>query len=101
MADEEKQSEVVRILRRIEKRMGAFETKLDELGERVGKLGRTITERVGQLGNSCGVAFRQVKRGVEHLTEAVDETKQDLSRYGGYITQSTWEVDPLIIWGKT
>ena len=96
MADEEKQSEVVRILRRIEKRMGAFEIKLDELGERVGKLGRTITERVGQLGNGCGEAFRQVKRVVEHLTEAVDETKQDLSMYGGYITQSTWDTEPFL-----
>ena len=32
-------------------------------------------------------------------TEAVDETKQDLSMYGGYIARSTWDVDPLVEWG--
>ena len=86
MADEQKESEVVRILRQIEKRMGAFETKLNKLGDMVHK-----------LGNGCGEAFRQVKKVIEHLTEAVDETKQDLSLYGGYISRSTWDVDPLIM----
>ena len=85
MADEEKQSEVVRILRRIEKRMGAFESKLDQLEKRVEK-----------LGNGCGEAFRQVKKVINHLTEAVDETRQDLSLYGGYITQSTWDTEPFL-----
>ena len=85
MGDEEKESEVVRLLRKIEKRMGAFETKLDQLDK-----------RVMLMGHGCGEAFRQVKKVVEHLTEAVDETKQDLSLYGGYIAKSTWDTEPFV-----
>ena len=85
MPEEETQSEVVRILRRIEERMTAFETQLKKLGE-----------RVEQLGNGCGEAFRQVKTVVEHLTTAVDDTRQELSLYGGYITKSTWDTEPFV-----
>ena len=85
MPEEEKHSELVRILRRIEERMGAFETKLEQLQKRVEK-----------LGNGCGEAFRQVKTVVEHLTTAVDDTRQELSLYGGYITKSTWDTEPFV-----
>ena len=88
MPDKGTQAGLMRELRSMNERMGAFESKLDRLGK-----------MMQAIGKGCGEAFRQVKTVVEHLTEAVAETKQDLSMYGGYIARSTWDVDPLVEWG--
>ena len=88
MPDKGTQAGLIPELRLLHERMGAFETKLDKLGE-----------MVQGIGKGCGEAFRQVKKVVEHLTEVVDETRQNLSEYGGYIARSTWDVDPLVEWG--
>ena len=53
-----------------------------------------LAKVVNNLGCGCREAFKQVKAVVEHLTEAVDGTRQDLSEYGCTITQSTWDVTP-------
>ena len=53
-----------------------------------------LDQKVHQLGQACGESFRQTKVVVEHLTEAVDGTRQDLSEYGGTISASTWDVHP-------
>ena len=72
--------------------------KLVEITERLTAFGRQVAkleERTHQLGVACGMAFQQVKTVVEHLTEAVDGTRQDLAEYGGTITESTWDIDPF------
>ena len=67
---------------------GSVDKRLQDLGEKMERLGKVTI----QLAKACGEAFKQVKTVVEHLTEAVDGTRQDLSEYGGTITESTWDV---------
>ena len=62
--------------------------KLLTLDTKIGNL-ETQTKELGQ---ACGKAFKQVKIVVEHLTEAVDGTRQDLAEYGGVIVGSTYDV---------
>ena len=69
---------------------GSVDKRLQDLGEKMERLGKVTI----QLAKACGEAFKQVKTVVEHLTEAVDGTRQDLSEYGGTITASTWDVCP-------
>ena len=68
----------------LKKRLTAIERKMEELAA-----------LVFQFGKATGTAFSQVKSVIEHLTKAVDETRQDLSEYGGVITASTWDTDPF------
>jgi len=68
----------------LKKRLTVMEKKIDELAK-----------MIHDVGKSCGIAFGQVKRVIEHLTTAVDDTRQDLSEYGGIITASTWDTDPF------
>ena len=69
----------------------SVDKRLQHLGEKMEELGKVTV----QLGRACGEAFKQTKVVVEHLTEAVDGTRQDLSEYGGTITASTWDVCPF------
>ena len=81
---EEKQPEeldVSALLVQICNKLDKFEKKITEL-----------TIKTHKLGVACAQAFGQVKTVVEHLTEVVDNTRQDLSEYGGTITDSTWDV---------
>ena len=69
---------------------------LQEIGRAIVNVSKQVDkldEKVHELGKAMGESFTQTKRVVEHLTEAVDETRQDLSTYGGTITASTWDVD--------
>ena len=69
---------------------------LQEIGRAIVHVSKQVDkleDTVHQLGRACGESFRQTKVVVEHLTEAVDGTRQDLSEYGGTITASTWDVD--------
>ena len=66
----------------------SIDKRLQDLGEKMERMEKVTV----QLGKACGSAFKQVKTVVEHLTEAVDGTRQDLSEYGGTITASTWDV---------
>ena len=84
MPEEAKTRPALQELRAIRERLTAFERKLDQLAKLIQKVGK-----------ACGIAFGQVKKVVEHLTESVDETRQDLSEYGGIITKSTWDTDPF------
>lgn len=71
---------------------------LQDLGKAIIAVSKQVDkleEKVHQLGRACGESFRQTKVVVEHLTEAVDGTRQDLSEYGGTITASTWDIDPF------
>ena len=68
----------------------SIDKRLQDLGEKMERMEKVTV----QLGQACGAAFKQVKTVVEHLTEAVDGTRQDLSEYGGTITASTWDVCP-------
>ena len=61
--------------------------KIDAMQIQVGQL----EKKTKSLGVACGQAFQQVRVVIEHLTEAVDGTRQDLSEYGGTITESTWK----------
>ena len=74
-----------------DEKMTSFEdevlTKLTILAENLS----TLEKQVNHLGRACSEAFQQVKTVIEHLTEAVDGTRQDLSVYGGTITGSTWD----------
>jgi hypothetical protein len=65
--------------------------RLESLHKKVDDLGKVTL----QLGQACGVAFNQTKVVIEHLTEAVDGTRQDLSEYGGTICASTWDTSPF------
>ena len=86
--DEEKvttfEDKVLHKLTEVNNRLAAFECQLAKL-ERM----------THSLGIACSHAFSQVKVVIEHLTEAVDDTRQDLSEYGGVITKSTWDTDPF------
>ena len=63
--------------------------RLQDLGKGMVRLEKLTLE----VGKACGEAFRRTKVVIEHLTEAVDDTRQDLSEYGGTITASTWDVN--------
>jgi uncharacterized protein Yka (UPF0111/DUF47 family) len=68
---------------------------LQEIGRAIVHVSKQVDkleEKVHALGKAMGESYDQTKRVVEHLTEAVDETRQDLSTYGGTITASTWDV---------
>ena len=69
----------------------SVDKRLQDLGKMIEELGKVTV----QLGKACGEAFKQTKVVVEHLTESVDGTRQDLSEYGGTITESTWDVSPF------
>ena len=68
-------------------KLGTIVSQLDALRTRIAQL----EKQTKNLGVANGEAFRQVKVVVEHLVEAVDGTRQDLSEYGGTITESTWK----------
>ena len=81
---DEKEPEVLDVsllLAQICNKLDKFEKKLADL-----------TLQTQKLGVACAQAFGQVKTVVEHLTEVVDLTRQDLSEYGGTIRDSTWDV---------
>ena len=81
---EEKEPEeldILSLLVQICNKLDRFEKKLADL-----------TLQTQKLGVACAQAFGQVKTVVEHLTEVVDHTRQDLSEYGGTITDSTWDI---------
>lgn len=68
---------------------------LQEIGRAIVHVSKQVDkldEKVHALGKAMGESFNQTKRVVEHLTESIDETRQDLSTYGGTITASTWDV---------
>ena len=72
-----------------------WQKSVDKRLEHLGKAMERLEKVTVQLGKACGAAFGQTKVVIEHLTEAVDGTRQDLSEYGGTITASTWDVCPF------
>ena len=65
---------------------------LDERLRRMELSQKRMEKVVMGLGKANSEAFKQCKVVIEHLTEAVDSTRQDLSEYGGTITASTWDI---------
>ena len=49
-----------------------------------------LTERVNALGQACGTAFNQTKEVVQKLAEVTEETRMDLSEYGGTIEAASF-----------
>jgi len=49
-----------------------------------------LQKRVDCLGKACSEAFGQCKEVIQKLAEGVEETRMDLSEYGGVIQESTW-----------
>ena len=73
-------------LRGINNRLDMFEIKMAEL-----------LETTKKVGHSCGLAFKQVKLIVQELSEVTEQTRQDLSEYGGTMCDSTWLDGPKTI----
>ena len=61
-------------------------SKLSTLFEKIEFLEKTVV----QLGQACGMAFSQTKEVVNKLAEATEETRMDLSEYGGTIEASSF-----------
>ena len=61
-------------------------SKVSVLFERI----ESLSDRVEKLGQSCGMAFNQVKVACTKLAEVSDETRMDLAEYGGVIEGSTF-----------
>lgn len=82
--------------------MSDFETQviiyLKNIREKVEKIETTLAE-VGRttvsLGKACGTAFKQCKTVIQSLGETVEESREDLSEYGGVILGSTWHSDNM------
>ena len=85
---DDKENPISALLLQLASWQESVDKRLQDLGL---KLERREKVTIG-LAKACGEAFKQVKTVVEHLTEAVDGTRQDLSEYGGTITASTWDV---------
>ena len=60
--------------------------KMSVLFERI----ESLTERVNALGQACGTAFNQTKEVVQKLAEVTEETRMDLSEYGGTIEAASF-----------
>ena len=61
-------------------------SKVSTLFEKIEFLEKTVV----QLGQACGMAFSQTKEVVNKLAEATEETRMDLSEYGGTIEASSF-----------
>ena len=84
MEEEKEQSFEMKVLGMLQEMGHAIVTVSNQVSE--------LEERVMKLGKALSESFKQTKVVIEHLTEAVDGTRQDLSTYGGTITESTWDV---------
>ena len=61
-------------------------SKVSTLFDKIAFLEKTVV----QLGQACGMAFNQTKEVVNKLAEATEETRMDLSEYGGTIEAASF-----------
>ena len=82
--------EFLKFMKNFAGRTAAMEKLLVALIKETNKRIFDLQERVDKLGKACAEAFNQTKVVVSKLAEIQEDTRLDLSEYGGTIIDSTW-----------
>ena len=83
-------TESLKVMKKFVGRAAAMEKLLVDLIKETNKRIFELGERVDKLGRACAEAFNQTKQVVSKLAEIQEDTRLDLSEYGGTIIDSTW-----------
>lgn len=73
--------EVMTYLKNLASKFHYLSNKIDQIEKNQEELRRLIVK----FGQATGIAFNQTKEVVNKLAEATEETRMDLSEYGGVI----------------